>query len=72
MIINDEKSTWRLGSKYGIELMNVGEEKTVPYATDRVRSAICMYVKRNGVGWKFITAVEKEGKKIGTRIKRVK
>jgi len=61
--------TWILGTKYGIEQMAVNEQKTTLHDVNRVRSAICMYLKRKSLDWKFVTAIERNG---GTRIIRIK
>lgn len=66
--MNWDKKTWRKGTKYGIENLAIDEEKTVCAGLDRVRSAISMYVNRNGLNLKFKTAINKSGL---TVIKRV-
>lgn len=67
--MNLEKKTWVQGSKYGIESMQLNEQKIVSSTVNRVRSAVTMHVKRNNLGMKFRTLVNKKG---GVLIVRVK
>ena len=60
------KKTWKLKSKYNLDKMEVGEDKFLPYDSQRISSAACMFGKRNDMKFE----VAKEG--IGTRVYRTR